>query len=405
MVALALTMDAIDRNDNNDDEADRLLFRALDDSELLSKILGVKSNDPAVKRLELSLINNLGWKAWNRLGCILGQNTTVNEFRVLDDRSLEVAGLFDGLQLNRHIKKLHLYGVNLHGNNLRSLVPFIEHNPNLKEITLYQCSIMSDGIEILSYALLNLSEDTLEVLNLGFNSEWFSDDALDILVQALTKCRKLTTLSLSGNGIGQRGCTSLIALLESPGSILEFLHLNKTSLIRERILVLTKSLANKNTKLKWFDLGKNSSISTGWVDVLKLVCCSTSIAEVIESNHTLSYLGMNTDELMKAVTPTLGVDDANLLHSSLAINSMSKNIAIRRKIIWSHSRNDLNIGDSSIDIPLGAFPSILAWFANDSTEWDADLILYHEPPLSQTMIDIVRLDSVFRILQSQPHVV
>ena len=114
---------------------------------------------------------------------------------------------------------------------------------------------------------------------------------------------------------------------------------------------------------------------------------------------------MNTDELMKAVTPTLGVDDANLLHSSLAINSMSKNIAIRRKIILGHARNDLNIGDSSIDIPLGAFPSILAWFANDSTEWDADLILYHEPPLSQTMIDIVRLDSVFRILQSQPHVV
>ena len=404
MVALSLTMDAIDHNDN-DDDADRLLFCALYDSELLSKILGVKGIDPAVKRLELSLINNLGWKAWNRLGYILGQNTTVTEFRVLDDSSLEVAGLCDGLQLNRYIKKLHFYGVNLHGNNLRSLVPFIEHNPNLKEITLYQCSIMSDGIEILSHALLNRSEDTLKLLNIGFNSEWFRDDALDILVQALTKCRKLKTLSLSGNEIGQRGCTSLTALLESPGSILEFLHLNKTSLVRECILVLTKSLANKNTKLKWLDLGKNSSISTGWVDVLKLVCNSSSIKEVIESNHTLSYLGMNTDELMKAVTPTLGVDDANLLHSSLVINSMSKNMAIRRKIIWSHARSDLNIGDSSIEIPLGAFPRILAWFANDSTEWDADLILYHEHPLSKTMIDIVRLDSVFRILQSQPHVV
>lgn len=258
---------------------------------------------------------------------------------------------------------------------------------------------------MLSHALLNRSEDTLEQLNLGFNSKWFSDDALDILVQALTKCRKLTTLSLSGNGIGQRGCTSLTALLESPGSILEFLHLNKTSLIRERILVLTKSLANKNTKLKWLDLGKNSSISTGWIDVLKLVCCSTSITKVIESNHTLSYLGMNTEELMKAVTPTLGVDDANLLRSSLVINSMSKNMAIRRKLIWSHARGDLNIGDSSIEIPLGAFPQILAWFANDSTERDADLILYHEPPLPKTMIDIVRLDSIFRLLLSQPNVI
>lgn len=46
--------------DDDDDEADKLMFSALDVSELLSEILCVKGNDPTVKRLELHLSKNLG---------------------------------------------------------------------------------------------------------------------------------------------------------------------------------------------------------------------------------------------------------------------------------------------------------------------------------------------------------
>ncbi len=55
---------------------------------------------------------------------------------------------------------------------------------------------------------------------------------------------------------------------------------------------------------------------------------------------------------------------------------------------------DLNIGDSSIRT--GAFPPILSWFSK------SNLIQYHDPPLPETKIDVIQLDSIYLIVNSNP---
>ena len=141
---------------------------------------------------------------------------------------------------------------------------------------------------------------------------------------------------------------------------------------------------------------------------------------MIKSNHTLAYLDIYPAVLVKTVVRVLGVDDANLLCASLQMNDKSnKTLTKRHKILWSHARGKLNLGDSFI--ATGAMPRILAWIGNYSNETNAsamsriqawirnesnqtnvNLIQYHDPPLPKARIDTIRLDSIYRILRSRP---
>ena len=103
------------------------------------------------------------------------------------------------------------------------------------------------------------------------------------------------------------------------------------------------------------------------------------------------------DALVKA----LGVDDANLLRASLDMNDNDDKIVVaRRKMIWSHARGDLNLGDSTIET--AAMPPILAWIGNGTDDTDAHTMQYHNPPLPMTRFNAIRVDSLYRILRSRP---
>lgn len=67
----------------------------------------------------------------------------------------------------------------------------------------------------------------------------------------------------------------------------------------------------------------------------------------------------------------------------------------RRKVIWSHARGGLYLGESSI--PTAAMPEVLSWFMDDSTI--ANRLQYHE---GKRRLDTIRLNSVYRILKSRP---
>ena len=99
----------------------------------------------------------------------------------------------------------------------------------------------------LSTALLNRAEDTIETFDLSNNR--LSDMDLDEFVLALIRCRTLTKLDLSSNGIVLRGCASLGKLLENQESNLEDLRLNGNSIDDEYVIIPADSLT-KNTKLK-----------------------------------------------------------------------------------------------------------------------------------------------------------
>ena len=142
--------------------------------------------------------------------------------------------------------------------------------------------------------------------------------------------------------------------------------------------------------------------STGWSAMLNLVCDNSTISDVMDSNHSVYYVHLTAHDI-NAIARALGIDDAHLLDacaSNELYNEGNKILVARRKILWSHARGNLNIGDSSITN--GAMPRILAWIGDYSNETHANLIQYHEPPLPNARVDTVRLDSFYRILQSMP---
>ena len=315
------------------DDDDLRLFKSRDDPELARKILRVKHNDPEVKRLDLDTdVVGLSERARWRLGDILGQNTNVEEL-MLWCFSLDGVWLGAGLQKNRCIQKFELVGIDFQDNaNMTSLAPFLSHNPSLKNVTLVACNLGPSSINILSNALSNRLEDTLEYLDLCGNH--IGDIELDELCLALSRSRKLSSLGLMNNGIGLKGCTSLAKLLVNQDSNLTYLHLDINSIDDESAVILADSLA-KNKKLEYLTLKGNNAIATaGWSSILKLVCNSSIINNTMNSNHDLFHLGMPAADLEKAAGHALGVENVNLLCASLKLNAENKKMWVTmRRII------------------------------------------------------------------------
>ena len=77
-----------------------------------------------------------------------------------------------------------------------------------------------------------------------------------------------------------------------------------------------------------------------------------------------------------------------------------KILVVMHKMIWSHARGDLNLGDSTI--AKAAMPPILAWIGNGTDDTDAHTMQFHDPPLSMARFNAIRIDSLYRILRSRP---
>jgi len=352
--------------------------------------------------LKLNSDTNLDEQAWNCLGCILSNNTSVTRLDIsLCD--LNVAWLFAGLQYNQTIQHFRFYGIDLEDvEKMKSLAPFLSNNSSLTYITLSNCSIRSASIDTLASALMNRTADTLKTLFLDGNN--LGDCNLDGLVTALSTCTKLISLSLCENGIGRRECTYLAQLLKSQESSLLSLFLRGNPIDDEAVKILAVSLT-KNTKLRTLALyGNNRITESGWMSILKLVCNTSSITAVKKSNHTLYDLGLVEGDMKAAVVSDLGVDKANLLFASLKLNQncSSPKSLTRQKMIWAHAtRGGIKFAGS--DIPDGAMPIILSWFGDYSNEKSANLIQYHDPPLSEEKVNTKRrLDSLYRIIRDMP---
>jgi len=400
------------------DENDRSLFKRLD-RESLNTILLLKHNSDEVLHIELTngyqdmddidddecsislkplVVTNLNPTMLRRLGYIIGQNTMLRSLK-LSFRNLDITWLSHGLQCNRSItwfrlrnesRRAELPGIPF----VSCLTSFWRNNPSLKRQIIDRCFIGSDGLDILTNALLSRHyAGTLRYLDLSNNFFFFDVDTIGFsgLVGALAKYKRLRRLLLSHNAIGNKGCTPLVELLDNKNCILKELHLNRNWMGLDSLAVLAEPLAKNNT-LEYLNINdnhldyynkSNEACWKGWRQMLKLVCNRSSIDNIKKSNHILCNLGMSSPY--------------HILNAVIKLNANpNKDLVIRQKLIWAHADSRLNIGESSI--PTGALPEVIAWFVDDDPNREnGHIIQYHDPPLPYETIRVIRLDSIYRI--------
>jgi len=359
-------------------------------------------DDDECGSLKPLVVTNLNPTMLKRLGYIIGQSTMLKSLK-LSFRNLDITWLSQGLQCNRSIRWFRLRNesrrAGLPGIQFIScLTSFWRNNPSMKSLILDRCFIGSEGLDILTNALLSLRyAGTLRYLDISNNFLVFDEDAIDFsgLVGALTKYKRLRRLLLSDNAIGNKGCTSLAELLDHKNCILKELHLNRNIWMGpESLVILAESLTNNDT-LEYLNLNGNhldhykfrkEPCWKGWRSVMKLVCDSSSIDNIKESNHILCNVGISSPY--------------HIVNAVINLNAEpNKELVIRQKIIWSHADSRLNIGET---IPTGVLPEVIAWFGdNDPRRTNANIIQYQDPPLPYETIRVVRLDSIYRIARSR----
>lgn len=362
----------------------RSLLRSLDDLALAARV----GSDSTCLSVKYQVLDET---AWERLGQILGRSKHL-ETLILHRNIMHTEDFWLGLRDNRSIRSLDVVAqIGLGCRGLSCMRPFLTHSPCIKSIVLRNCNIDAKAVDLLSDALLERSDDTLEHINLCDNR--FGDVNLDKLVEVVRRNSNMKSLWLENNGIGRRGCASLAKLLGKSQSTLESFRLGYNAIDDVAAARLASSLAD-NTTLVSLDLDMNHDIKTaGWSALLKLVCNSSSVTDVAKSNHTLCNFGRFFSNSKRALETKLEDDDASLLRASLKMNGtfQKREDAVRHKILWSHIRGDLNVGVSSIDT--GALPSILAWIGDSSDE--AEKLQDHQP-------QYFNLDAFYRIAVSRP---
>lgn len=334
-----------------------------------------------------------------RLGFLLRQNTKDLSYLHLSgspNKRSSVIWLCLGLELNRSIETLFISRLRLRGQTKMHLLgPFLIHNSSLQTLTLHQCKLTHEDINCLGDQLLHRSSKTLEELDLGGN--FIGDNHLDDLVKALIKMNSVNRLNLGDTCIVGKAAMSLKRLLENNSSIEELNlsanHRRWTSIDAEVAVHLTQSLQHNNT-LKRLNFGRKvvqpEPADEEWWSrvlpcVLQLICNTSSIDNVLNSNHTLSSIGPHrfqdpeemrnffdmksnsedTNPLDALYNRCLGEDLAQLLHSSYCTNYNYEGPRRKAqvKIIGGHTRGDFNIGEASIDV--AALPQVLSLFWND----------------------------------------
>ena len=341
-------------------------------------------------------------QAWTCIGQIVGRTTHLTEL-FITGRCNGLDLLCNGLSDNRTIRDFDLEALDLRDpNQMNCLSPFLASNPSLQEIRIVRCRIGSPSVNILADAISARTQATIHTVILTDNL--LHDSDIDRLCHALSGCSNLEYLHLDQNYLECQACRALGTLLQQRGSKLDSVYLERNDLCNESVITLADSLKT-NTTLTTLGIGTSTSVSAEGIQaMLDLVCNCSSIKNIIESNHTLcGDLEEDHRTLNKQVEIDIGQDKAHLLRAALQINDgfFNRDIPARPKvvckIIWCHSRGNINIGDS--DICLALMPRVIAWMGDDTSPTTANLIQYHKPPLHKARIDVVRLDSIYRIIR------
>ena len=193
-------------------------------------------------------------------------------------------------------------------------------------------------------------------------SNWFGDEEVTHLSNALTSNCVLSELDLSSNSeVTSSGWRAFSAALQNPNSALISVSLRGNSIYDDALTSFANSLVHNN-KLKELYLADNNISSenvtiTNWDALSNVLCNKSSINTTFNSNHTLQRI----------IDPKYS-DESRLpsdLQTLLQLNrENTKSEAARRKILKVHFSGTFNM-QPFIDMDLNALPHAIAWMARN----------------------------------------
>jgi len=238
----------------------------------------------------------------------------------------------------------------------------LHHSTTLKTLNL---SCFEGIVTIAGWnSIMQRIGDCALLENLDLSANYFADDIIAALANALVNNRSLREISLSLiNGVSEAGWSAFSAVLRNPESALEIIDLSKNSINDEVMHSFSNALAS-NTKLKKFNIqGTFSITSNGFAAFTHLLCNSSSILTTYQSNHIIEELWKKNDDddddddrEDDQLKITLPEDLMNLLQLN---KENSPNEAARLKIIMTHfSGHEINMQPS-------VRPYAIAWMGRD----------------------------------------
>jgi len=272
-------MDDVDRQHeiafgNHTGITPKLYFDDLKNNAINRDCLVLDSSDTAS-------FTNLAWKLLGRYTRNNTHLTSIWFLRAPHFTDENMALLFGELSSSSSINKLKLRMSEFGIEGIRSMVPFLQNSPELKELDLSENTrINTECFELLVVQTLHYSS----IRELFF---YQCNNIEDISALATYNLPYLQYLNLNGSRIGNEGCSILSNLLQRESTTLKKLILSSTGMGDDEAEIIATSLKN-NTQLETLHMGGNTFTERGLMVFFKLVIDVSSMATIYNSNHTLS---------------------------------------------------------------------------------------------------------------------
>ena len=282
-----------------------------------------------VFRYEAGYVSLIDSRYSNPLGAAIGNNTQIKTLRIKGGYELDSLNVtdafFNGLKQNSSINKVILECGNDDGvfdailkayqenSNHLSYLKIMIANPqdegrstitttirrctSLKTIAISGCGISDEQL----LPMVNEVREHNSLEELCLNGNRIGEQLLPI-VEALRGNQLLKILDLSQNRIRNAGCAALATLLGDPNCNLHTLNLFNNRIRNDGTTIIINSLSN-NTKLRDLRLPRfNSNIRDQFC---QLLCNTSSISTIYESNHSLNKLAFLRFEITPPLSNTL----------------------------------------------------------------------------------------------------
>ena len=326
-------------------------------SEILRAVEGNDADDTTLL-IGVSRVDGWGFTSSNRddftrLGVAIRNNTHIIKLSVVPNAVPsgveEDEELYDGLKQNSSIHVLTLHECEIASAVCLKLLEVFQEKKNLSKLRIFGGNLQNGGEHILATTLgncRNISHISLQGCNI-------TDEQLLPMVEAIREHRKLKTLNLVDNNIGNVGCDAIATLLEDPYCSLHHISLTTNNIGNEGVIAIANIFAN-NKKLKSLFLLNNQFDESVVEDIFSGVLCNTSsINNTYASNHTLETLHLS-----------FGVSGKLLFLLNLNKGRNKSHVAIR-KILSYHPNIDMEPlfeWDADGEQTLKALPYIVDWF-------------------------------------------
>jgi len=363
-------------------------------------ILRIERNDPMLFELQIGdefdmiLQTNNGETCvvapsegidFSRLGQALSGNTNIEIVRF--DSTFTIgnqngSGFFECLKHNISILTLSIAGGDVSETAyIELLQAFKDRATSLMEISIVNCGLDEGKISLITPTIQRCAN--LKELSLPRNN--IEEAVLTELIPAITGL-DLATLDLSGNSIGRSACDILAYFLKDECCQLQKLGLSNNQIDDTCISLLAAALT-KNNKLEHLNLHDNEAITVNGLNDFVCVLCNTkTINQTYNSNHTLSSIGYDEDDIDD--------DDDLAYYLDLNRNSNKSRVAMK-KIIFNHNhlKMDSFFGwDSKGDRSLKALPFVVNWF-DRAEEVDKE---------DECYLPEMKLDAIYQFAQAMP---